>query len=381
MPPDVSTRPKLRVSLLPHAEKGARAAPLMGWRATSSEAWAMQGGRAGRLDFAGEEPGERAGPIACERAAGHEALARIEAKGGCEQLARAGLQAEARKPLGAGLLDDVGKHCATHAEAQRCRRGAHRLDLAVALVEPPERAAAEQHSGLVAKGEEADPGSSEPLGGKHVAGGRRRSALHLGEMQGEQRANVVAVELAFAEGPVLSAVCGKHGPAYPASGRDGQGEKFNMAYRIEGLDPGPYAPLFALTDDELERRGAVRMTVTEHPGFPCRISLDDVPVGGKVILLNHVSHDVANPYRASHAIFVGSTSSRARFEDAVPPALERRLLSLRAFDGEGMMVDATLARPGEADGAIRRLFERADVAYIHAHNAVRGCFAARVDRR
>ena len=32
------------------------------------------------------------------------------------------------------------------------------------------------------------------------------------------------------------------------------------------------------------------------------------------------------------------------------------------------------------DPAIRALFERADIAYIHAHNAAHGCFAARIDR-
>lgn len=154
-----------------------------------------------------------------------------------------------------------------------------------------------------------------------------------------------------------------------------------MAYRIEGLDPAPFAPLFEMSDDELASRGAMRMTAIERPGFPCRVSLDDVPAGGKVILLNHLSHDVQNPYRASHAIFVGECARPGRFDDRVPPALERRQLSLRAFDAAGMMVDAALAQPGEADGTIRRLFARADVAYIHAHNAVRGCFAAKVERR
>ncbi|MBO9582440.1 MAG: DUF1203 domain-containing protein [Sphingobium sp.] len=39
-----------------------------------------------------------------------------------------------------------------------------------------------------------------------------------------------------------------------------------------------------------------------------------------------------------------------------------------------------LAAASEADDAIRALFERDDVAYIHAHNAAPGCFAARIDR-
>jgi hypothetical protein len=153
-----------------------------------------------------------------------------------------------------------------------------------------------------------------------------------------------------------------------------------MTYRIKGLDPTAYQPLFALTDDELAERGVVRMTV-DGPGYPCRISLTDRAIGETVLLLNHVSHDVANPYRASHAIFVTEGETRAGdFVDAVPPVFETRVLSLRGFDADGMMADAILARPGEADAGIRRLFDNPEIATIHAHNATRGCFSARIER-
>ena len=46
------------------------------------------------------------------------------------------------------------------------------------------------------------------------------------------------------------------------------------------------------------------MTVTAKPSFPCRVSLTDRDVGERVLLINHVSHDVAEPYSATHAIFV-----------------------------------------------------------------------------
>jgi len=151
-----------------------------------------------------------------------------------------------------------------------------------------------------------------------------------------------------------------------------------MTYRIAGLDPAPYKPLFGLSDDDLAKRGIVRMTVTD-PTFPCRVSLVDRPIGEEVLLLNHVSHDVANPYRASHAIFVADTK-RAEFIDEIPPAFETRVLSLRGFDRNGMMVEAMLAQPGEADAGIRKLFENSEVETIHAHNAVRGCFSARIER-
>ena len=152
-----------------------------------------------------------------------------------------------------------------------------------------------------------------------------------------------------------------------------------MSYVVRGLEPAPYSSLFALSDDELEERGMLRMTVTKKPSFPCRVSLIDREIGEEVILLNHVSHEVANPYRASHAIFVAN-AAQGVFVDEVPPVFEPRILSLRAFDSDGMMADALITQPGEADSGIRKLFDNPDIAYIHAHNAARGCFSARIDR-
>lgn len=153
-----------------------------------------------------------------------------------------------------------------------------------------------------------------------------------------------------------------------------------MTYRIKGLEPDSFAPLFDLDDAELEVRGMTRMTV-DRPTFPCRVSLRDCDIGDEVILLNHISHDDDGPYRASHAIFVSKSAAEvADYVDAIPPALDRRILSLRAFDADGMMVDAALAQPGEADPAIRKLFASPAVTHIDAHNAIRGCFAARIDR-
>ncbi len=154
-----------------------------------------------------------------------------------------------------------------------------------------------------------------------------------------------------------------------------------MIYRVVGLNPEPYRPLFGLPDDELAERGIVRMTVTEKPSFPCRVSLTDRDIGESVLLLNHVSHDVANPYRASHAIFVTEAGQdAAEYVDEVPPVFEPRVLSLRGFDKEGMMAEAILTQPGEADAGIRKLFGNPEIVTIHAHNATRGCFSAKIER-
>lgn len=153
-----------------------------------------------------------------------------------------------------------------------------------------------------------------------------------------------------------------------------------MTYRVVGLDPQPFRPLFGLPDDQLEARGVVRMTV-DSPTFPCRVSLTDRALGETVLLLNHVSHDVASPYRASHAIFVTEgIEEPAEFVDEVPPVFETRVLSLRGFDRNGMMAAAILTPLGEADVGIRKLFSNPDIETIHAHNATRGCFSAKIER-
>jgi hypothetical protein len=154
-----------------------------------------------------------------------------------------------------------------------------------------------------------------------------------------------------------------------------------MTYKITGLEPSQFAHLIGLGDEELAAQGAARMIADTKPSFPCRVTLDDAEIGEALLLVNHVSHDGDNPYRASHAIFVSESAGQAAvYEDEIPPALERRVLSLRAFDNDGMMVDAALAQPGEADEVVRRLLANEWVDHIDAHNATRGCFAARVDR-
>jgi Protein of unknown function (DUF1203) len=153
-----------------------------------------------------------------------------------------------------------------------------------------------------------------------------------------------------------------------------------MSYVVRGIDPAPYRPLFGLLDEQLAELGVVRMRVNS-PTFPCRVSLTDRAIGETVLLLNHVSHDAAGPYRASHAIFVAEAEQdAAEFADRVPPVFETRVLSLRGFDKEGMMAEALLTQPGEADAGIRRLFANPAIETIHAHNATRGCFSARIER-
>ena len=153
-----------------------------------------------------------------------------------------------------------------------------------------------------------------------------------------------------------------------------------MTYRIEGLAPEAFESLFSMLDGELAAQNAVRVTADSPTGYPCRVSLQDAAPGEELILLNHVSHDVPTPFRTAYAIYVRRDAAAAAYADETPDYLNRRTLSLRGFDGAGMLKDGRLAMPGEADAGIRALFERPEIATIHAHSATYGCFLARIER-
>jgi hypothetical protein len=158
-------------------------------------------------------------------------------------------------------------------------------------------------------------------------------------------------------------------------------EEIPMAFRVTGLSPEPFQPLFGLPDDELARQAAKRYVADKPQAFPCRVEMRDAAPGETVLLLNHVYQPADTPYRASHAIFVreGAAATYDRVNE-VPAVMRARLLSLRAFDADGMMVDADVVDGAVVESLIARLLANADVSYIHAHYAKRGCYAGRIDR-
>jgi hypothetical protein len=154
-----------------------------------------------------------------------------------------------------------------------------------------------------------------------------------------------------------------------------------MPFRFTGLAPEQFAPLFALSDSELAARGMRRMVADAKPGFPCRVSLEDAEVGERLILLTFDHQPAHSPYKASGPIFVREVAREAYDRvGEMPSVLHDRLLSLRAYDADDLIVDADVMQSANAESAIDRFFARDDVRYIHVHNARRGCYACRVDR-
>jgi hypothetical protein len=154
-----------------------------------------------------------------------------------------------------------------------------------------------------------------------------------------------------------------------------------MTFQISALPKASFAHLFTLSDAELAARGAIRRRVDAKPGFPCRVSLADAEIGEEVILAHFEHQSAPTPFRSSHAIYIRPLADEARpAAGEVPPLLRSRILSLRAFDAAGMMIDADLADGRELEPAAERMLADPRVAYLHIHYAKPGCYAARIDR-
>ena len=154
-----------------------------------------------------------------------------------------------------------------------------------------------------------------------------------------------------------------------------------MDFRISGLPAAEFEHLHGLADERLREIGVKRMRIDAPHSAPDRISLRDAQPGESVLLLNYEHQPANTAYRSRHAIFVieGGQPPYDKVNE-VPDALRRRMLSLRAFDAHGTMIDADLADGREAEPLIARLLADTRTAYVHAHYAKRGCYAARIER-
>ncbi|MBS1724323.1 MAG: DUF1203 domain-containing protein [Armatimonadetes bacterium] len=152
-------------------------------------------------------------------------------------------------------------------------------------------------------------------------------------------------------------------------------------FRITALPLAAFSDLIGLADAELAARGARRVIADSNPGFPCRVSLLDAEVGESLILTSYEHQPADTPYRANGPVFVRETATEARpAVGEVPQSVRRRLLSVRAYDSQGTLLDADVAEGTALDAIIDAFFADSQVAYLHLHNAKPGCYSCRVDR-
>lgn len=154
-----------------------------------------------------------------------------------------------------------------------------------------------------------------------------------------------------------------------------------MNFRIKAFDDREFVALFNLGNSELEKIGAVKMIVDEFPGFPCRVSLEDAEIGEEVVLLPYQHHKTNSPYQSSGPIFVRKIAKSSIYEiNEIPKMFNHRLLSLRGYDKNAIMKDASVIEGNNLKAQIFKIFENDDIQYIHIHNAKPGCYNCLVER-
>lgn len=139
-----------------------------------------------------------------------------------------------------------------------------------------------------------------------------------------------------------------------------------MNFQISALPVEPFIHLFGLPDASLRAHGAQRVVADKAPGYPCRVSLQDAGPGETLLLLSYEHQPAPTPYRASHAIYVREHSHQALpRRNEVPLLFRHRLLSLRSFSGDGMLLDADVAEGTDLEAALSRMLAPPDAAYLH----------------
>lgn len=152
-------------------------------------------------------------------------------------------------------------------------------------------------------------------------------------------------------------------------------------FKIKSLEEKEFSKLFELDNSELEKMGMMRMVVDSNPGFPCRVSLEDAEVGEEVILLPYLHHKTNSPYQSSGPIFVRKIDRTAKLEtNEIPKMLNHRLLSLRGYNAQGILKEATVVEGKFLREQLNKIFENQEVSYIHIHNAKPGCYNCVVER-
>ena len=135
-----------------------------------------------------------------------------------------------------------------------------------------------------------------------------------------------------------------------------------MTFRITGLSPEPFQRLFGLPDDESGQAGRQTLCRRQAAGLSMpgrdarrRAGRDGAAAQPRLPAGRHALSRVARHLHAQ-----GRAKPPLTAIDEVPAVMRARLLSLRAFDADGMMVDADVVDGAAVEPLIARLLANAD---------------------
>ena len=80
------------------------------------------------------------------------------------------------------------------------------------------------------------------------------------------------------------------------------------------------------------------------------------------------------------AIFVREGDRTYDKVNEIPEQLRNRILAVRSFDTNAMMIDNRLVDGNEIEPVLEKMLAPSNVDYLHIHFAAAGCYAAKVQR-
>jgi len=140
--------------------------------------------------------------------------------------------------------------------------------------------------------------------------------------------------------------------------------------------------LTALPTGEVDTHAPIAIRRRADEPSPCRRCLRNAEPGDDLILAPYDPFTLRSPYTGEGPVFVHAHGCE-RFDPApgaVSEQVRGRMLSVRAYDGDAMMTDATVLDGSGFREHVEASLRDTDVAFLHVHFAGPGCFAFRVDR-
>lgn len=149
-------------------------------------------------------------------------------------------------------------------------------------------------------------------------------------------------------------------------------EIVTSSYCLKPIDPD--------VADHLRAVGGIRYVADAKPGYPCRQCLHDAEIGDVLVLVAHDPFEIDSPYRSRSPIFLHEAACPPADLGELPDQLTSRQLSVRAFDGAAMMLEADVIAGTDLHDTLDRFFDNPGVDDVHIHNASRGCWATTAKR-
>jgi hypothetical protein len=143
----------------------------------------------------------------------------------------------------------------------------------------------------------------------------------------------------------------------------------------------------AIVRDAERRRAGGDPTVAERiadapTGFPCRLTLAEVPAGTRLLLFRHRPFHGNGPYAEEGPIFAQPDADPAEaLRNEVPAFVRSRpFVVVRRYDAAEAIADSELVSGADCAAAISRALDIEDTAFVHVRSATYGCFLFRADR-